>query len=151
MSTTKLPVGARTALTTTALNSLGSATFVNAGTINVSASDPHDVLVEVFGTPGTVSGSKQLLVFLKISLDGTNYSSGPESGTTATDQLNLILLGSIPMLSNATQQSQIFSIRSVLGFLPPHSKVIVKNETGAALAASGHGVYYAEVSIETTA
>lgn len=135
--------GARTALTTTALNSLASAAYVAAGTIDLTTPDPLDVVVEVEATPGTVSGNKQLVVFAKVSLDGTNYSTGPESGSTATDEPNLYLLGVLPLNTNSTLQRESFSLMSALGFVPPYLKIIVKNETGAALAASGHAVRYA--------
>ena len=72
-------VGAKTALTTSALNSLASATYVSAGTIDLTAADPLDVLVEVAATPGTVSGNKQVVVFAKVSLDGSTWTSGPET------------------------------------------------------------------------
>lgn len=142
MATITAPAGTRTTLTTTALNSLGSATYVNAGTIDVSAVDPIDMVIEVEATPGTVSSLKQLLVFLQVSMDGTNYSTGPTSGTTTTDEPNLYRIGALVLNTNSTLQRAAFSVISVLGYVPPYCKVIVKNESGAALAASGHAVYY---------
>lgn len=140
-------VGTRTALTTTALDSLASATYVSAGTINHSTNDPLDVLVEVKATPGTVAGNKQLVVFAQGSLDGTNFESGPVSGTTATDEPNLTFVGTVPCNTNATAQTGIFSLAAAFqGTLPLQTKIIVKNDTGAALAATGHSVYYSEVT-----
>ena len=75
MATIKQVVGARTSLTTTALNSLASATYVSCGSITHNTNQPLDVLIEVSATPGTVSGNKQLLVFAKASLDGSNQST----------------------------------------------------------------------------
>lgn len=146
MATITAIVGSKTALTTSALNSLASATYVAAGTIDLTAADPLDVLVEVAATPGTVSGNKQLVVFAKISLDGTTWTSGPETGTTATDEPNLRFLGTVPCNTNATQQINTLSVVSALGFIPPHLEIVVKNDTGAALAASGHSVHYAVVT-----
>lgn len=142
MATGTLPAGTRTTLTTTALNSLASATYVSAGTIDVSAVDPVDAVIEVEATPGTVSGNKQLVVFIKESFNNTNFSTGPESGTTTTDEPNLKYIGALPLNTNSTQQSRAFSVRAALGYVPPYFKVIVKNDSGAALAASGHGVYH---------
>ena len=85
-------VGAKTTLTTSLLNSLNSGAYVSAGSINHVTNDPLDVLVEVRVTPGTVAGPKQVLVFAKGSLDGTNFTSGPESGTTDTDENNLFFV-----------------------------------------------------------
>lgn len=145
MSTITSIAGTRTALTTSALNSLASATYVSAGSIDLSAVDPLDVVIEVEATPGTVAGNKQLLVFARVSLDGTNFSSGPVSGTTATDEANLRLLGVLPLNTNATQQRGMFSVASALGYVPPHIQIVVKNDSGAALAGSGHAVHYATV------
>lgn len=146
MADITLVVGARTELTTSALNSLGSATYVSAGTINHTTNDPIDVLVEVAVTPGTVSGNKQVLVFAKASLDGTNFSTGPESGTTTTDEPNLMFVGAIPCGTNATLQRGVFSLAAAFGgLLPQQTRVVIKNDSGAALASSGHSVHYSEV------
>lgn len=142
MATITVAAGSRTTLTTSALNSLANGTYVSAGTIDASAVDPIDTVVEVEATPGTVSGNKQLVVFLKASFDNSNFGSGPESGTTTTDEPNLHFLGVVPLGTNSTLQRKAFSVASALGFVPPYFKVIVKNDTGAGLAASGHGVYY---------
>lgn len=146
MADITLVVGARTELTTSALNSLASATYVSAGTINHSTNDPLDVLVEVAVTPGTVAGNKQVLVFAKSSLDGTNFSTGPESGTTATDEPNLAFVGAVPCNTNSVLQRGVFSLAAAYGgVIPLQSKIIIKNDTGAALASSGHAVHYSEV------
>lgn len=139
-------VGTKTALTTSALNSLASATYVSAGTIDLTAADPLDVLVEVAATPGTVSGNRQVVVFAKVSLDGSTWTSGPETGSTATDEPNLKFIGTVPCNTNSTQQINTLSVVSALGFIPPHLEIVVKNDTGAALAASGHSVHYAVVT-----
>lgn len=135
--------GAKTTLTTTALNSLASANYVAAGTVDLTAVDPLDVAVEVEATPGTVAGNKQLVVFAKTSFDGTDFSTGPASGSTATDEPDLYLIGVLPLGTNSTLQRKSFSVVGALGFIPPHLEVIVKNDCGAALAASGHKVSYA--------
>ena len=147
MATIKQIVGTRTSLTTSALNSLASATFVSAGTITHNTNQPLDVLVEVTTTPGTVSGNKQLVVFAKVSLDGTNYSTGPESGTTTTDEPDLYYVGTVPLNTSSAVQTKTFSLAASLGGLLPYaSKIIIKNDSGAALAASGNSVYYSEIS-----
>ncbi len=142
MSTLSLLAGSRTTLTTSAINSLASGTYVLAGTVDVSDTDPVDVVVEVEATPGTVSGNKQVVVFVKVSMDNTNFSSGPESGSTVTDEGNLYMIGAVPCNTNSTLQRRAMSVSAALGYVPPYFKVIVKNDTGAALAASGHAVYY---------
>lgn len=147
MATVKQVVGTRTALTTSALNSLASATFVSAGTITHNTNQPLDVLLEVTATPGTVSGNKQLLVYAKASLDGTNQTTGPETGTNVTDEPNLYYVGTLPLNTNSTTQTKVFSLAAAYGGLLPYaSEIVVRNDSGAALNASGGSVYYSEIS-----
>lgn len=143
MGAITISAGSRTLLTNSALNSLASANYVSAGIVDVSAADPLDVVVEVEVTPGTVAGNKQVAVFAKVSLDGTNYSTGPETGSSSTDEANLKFLGAVPCATNALLQRQSFSVVAALGFVPPYINIVVKNDTGSALASSGHSVNYA--------
>ena len=124
-----------TSLTITGLSSLASATYAASGAVNLTSVDPLDVLIDITVTPGTVSGNKQLLVFVKASLDGTNYTSGPESGTTTTDEPNLMPIGALPLNSNSTAQRGVFSVAAALGYVPPYLKVVVRNDSGAAFSA----------------
>lgn len=147
MATVKQVVGSRTSLTTSALNSLASATFVSAGTITHNTNQPLDVLVEVTATPGTVSGNKQLVVYAKASLDGSNQTTGPETGTTVTDEPNLYFVGALPLNTSSTTQTKVFSLAAAYGgVLPYASEIVVRNDSGAALNASGGSVYYSEIS-----
>lgn len=104
-----------------------------------------DVVVEIDVTPGTVSSDKGVYVFLRPSLDNTNFTTGPVSGTTTTDEPNLYQIGFLPCNTNSTLQRGIFSVAKALGWVPPYSDVVVKNATGAALAASGHSVHYSTI------
>lgn len=135
MADIKANTSAASSLTITGLASLASATYAVSSALDLSAVDPLDVLVDITVTPGTVSGNKQLLVFVKVSLDGTNYTTGPESGSTATDEPNLYLIGALPLNSNATAQRGVFSVAAALGYVPPYLKVVVRNDSGAALTA----------------
>ena len=147
MATVKQVVGSRTSLTTSALNSLASATFVSAGTITHNTNQPLDVLLEVTATPGTVSGNKQLVVYAKASLDGSNQTTGPETGTAVTDEPNLYYVGTLPLNTNSTTQTKVFSLAAAYGGLLPYaSEIVLRNDSGAALNASGGSVYYSEIS-----
>ena len=127
--------------TVTGANSLANATYVLLDTVDLTAVNPVDEIVELQVTPGTVSGYyKQVQVYVKASLDGTNYTSGPESGTTTTDDPNLYMLGFIPCGTNSTAQKKVFSLRNALGFIPAKYKIIIFNNTGAALASSGNSL-----------
>lgn len=142
MTTYSEPITTKSALTIT-LNSLANVTYVAATGIDVSAIDPTDVIVEIEVTPGTVAGNKRLLVFLQESLDNSNFSSGPSSGTTVTDEPNLYQIGTLPLGTNATLQRKAFSVKAALGWVPPYIKFIVFNDSGAALAGSGNAMNYA--------
>jgi len=144
MTTYSEPVGSRTGYTIT-LTSLASATYVASSAVDLSATDPIDIIVEVEVTPGTVSGNKRAVVFVQESLDGSNYSTGPTSGTTTTDEPNLYMLGVLPLNTNSTLQRKAFSIRSALGFVPPYHKLVVLNDSGAAFSASNCAANYATV------
>lgn len=127
---------ARASITATGLGTLASATYVESNTIDLTSVDPLDVAIELEATPGTVSGNKQALVFLKVSFDNTNFSTGPGSGTTRTDEPALYPLGALPLPSNTTQQRKAFPILMALGFVPPYAKVVVFNDSGAAFSAA---------------
>lgn len=146
MATINAKQGTRTSLTTTALNSLASATYVSAGTITFVSSTliPLDCKLEVSVTsPSTVSGNKQIMVFAQASMDNTTFTSGPTSGTTTTDEPDLYFVGVVPCNTTSTVHTEIFSLAPVFGgTLPAYVKIICKNDTGTALAASTHSVYY---------
>ena len=62
-----------------ALGTLASATYVTSSAIDLGATIPMDVTFEMECDPnGTPSGNKQLILFAKLSLDGTNYSDSPD-------------------------------------------------------------------------
>ena len=141
MSDIKQVIGSRTNLG--ALSTLANATYLNVGTITFATNDNIECLLEVSATPGTVSGNKQLLVFAQESLDGTNFETGPTSGTTATDEPNLTFVGALPLNTNSTLQRKVMSLSAVFVTLPHSCKVIVKNDSGASLASGS--VEYSEV------
>ena len=153
MAVAKLKLGSRTALTTSALDSLASGTYVSAGTITFASASlvPVTCKLEVEVTPGTTSSNKQLLVFARASMNGSDFKTGPVSGTTTTDEPNLIYVGSVPLNTNSTLQRGQFDLAAAFGGALPHSaQIIVKNESGAALAASGHAVYYTNMDGDVT-
>lgn len=155
MTTAKLAQGTRTQLSgaAAALNSLASATYVTLGTIthNSSGKAPLDCLVELTATPGTVASNKQLVLFAQASLDGTNFSTGPTSGTTTTDEADLVFIGALPLGTSATLQRKVFSLALAFGgVLPYATKLIAKNDSGAALASSGNDLYTLDITGDLT-
>lgn len=133
----------------TALTSLASATYVVLGTLTHTTNDPLAAKLEIMTKPGTVSSNKQLVVFAQASLDGTNFETGPTSGTTTTDEANLRFVGVLPLNTNSTTQRRIFDLGAAYpdGTLPYATKIIVKNESGATLSSTGadHDAWYAEL------
>jgi hypothetical protein len=145
MATIKQIVGTRTSLTVTGLSTLASGTYVSSASYPANTNQPLDVIVEVdVATTNTPAGNKQLLVFVQESLDGTNFRSGPGSGTTTTDELNLRQIGSVAMNSAATTQIGTFSVAQALGYCPYAFKIVIKNDLGVALTSGT--VFTSEIS-----
>lgn len=156
MTTAKIIQGTRTQLSgaAAAMNSLANVTYVTLGTIthNSGGKVPLDCIVELTVTPGTVAGNKQVILYAQTSLDGTNFSTGPTSGTTTTDETNLLWIGAIPLNTNATLQRKTFSLAAAMpGWVLPYAtKLILKNDSGAALASSGNDLYTLDDSGDLT-
>jgi hypothetical protein len=138
MATIKSEVQSPVALTVTGLNTLASATYVTSATLTHSTNDPLDVLIDVsVATTNTPASNKQLVIFAKGSLDGTNFGSGPESGTTTTDEPDLHFVGSLPLNSATTTHRKVFSLAAAYGgLLPAASKLVFKNDLGVALTSA---------------
>jgi hypothetical protein len=132
------------------LTSLANGAYYLSTTIlNHSTNDPLEVLIDVQVTPGTISANQQLLVFAQASLDtGSNFTTGPTSGTSNTNEANLYYVGVLPLNTSNTAQRKIFSLATAYGgTLPIASKIVFKNDSGAALSATAgnHIVRYSEV------
>ena len=138
-------VGTRTALTVTGLSTLASATYVRSNDYVPNTNKPADVIVEVTcATTNTPAGNKQVVVFLQESLDGTNYRTGPTSGTTTTDEPDLLFCGTVPMNTASTDHRMTFSVNNTLGYVPRNFKLVLKNDLGVALTSGT--VYTAEIT-----
>lgn len=134
MATVKQIVGTRTSLTVTGLSTLASATYVASNAYNCTTNQPIDVAIELdLATTNTPSGNKQVVVFLSESLDGTNFRSGPTSGTSTTREPNLLLMGVVPLTTASTTEIATFSVMQTLGYVPAQFKIILKNDLGVAL------------------
>ena len=146
MATIKQITGTRTSLAYTGLATLASATYVqNTTAYDNTTNRPLDVIVEVdIATTNTPTGNKQAVVFVRDSLDNTNFRSGPISGTTTTDEPNLKFLGTVPMNSITTTQIGLFSIAQALGYVPRNFFIVIKNDLGVALTSGT--VFTSEIS-----
>lgn len=129
-----------------ALGTLASATYVTSTAIDLGATIPIDVTFEMEANAnGTPSGNKQLVLFCKFSLDGTNYGSGPESGTTATEEGDLHFIGAMPTV-DTNDHRKFFSLAGLP--IARYLKLVVKNDLGVALT-SGN-VYKSDITIVAT-
>jgi hypothetical protein len=146
MPTIKSEVQAASTLTVTGLASLASAAYVEGPTINHATNDPLDVQVTVRCTAGTTpTGNKQVAVFAKASIDGSTFGTGPDSGTSTTNEADMHYVGSLPMNDTGPHQKMFSLAAAYGGTLPAASKLVFKNDCGVALAASGNEVKIAEV------
>lgn len=145
MSDVKAIQGARTALTVTGLSTLASGNYVASNAYDCTVNDPLEVLVEVaLATTNAVGVDYKCDVFVQASLDGTNFTSGPTSGGTITDEPDLHYIGSVPMRTSTTTHRRIFPVSPAFaGVLPAQFKVVIKNYIGVALTSGT--VYTAEV------
>jgi hypothetical protein len=129
---------AATTLTVSGLSTLASATYVAGPTMTHFTNGPLDVLVfPIVATTNTTTGNKQVVVFAQASYDGTAFTSGPTSGTTATDEADLHYVGSIPINTSSADHSKVFSLAAAFGGVLPHSsRLVFKNDCGVALTSA---------------
>lgn len=129
MTTFTQSQGTRTAALT--LGTLAIGTYIASSAIDLGAAIPLDETFEVECTPSAgTSGNKQLVLFAQLSLDNTNWGSGPTSGTTTTNELDLHWIGTLPC-NDATQHRKFFSLAGLP--VARYIKLVVKNDMGVAL------------------
>lgn len=141
MATFTQTQGTRSAAQLT-MSTLASATYIASSAIDLGASIPLDVTLEVEVTPSAAtSGNKQLVVFAQFSLDNTNFTSGPTSGTTTTNEADLHFVGVVPCADTSTHRKML----SLAGLpVARYLKLIAKNDLGVALT-SGF-IYKADIT-----
>ena len=124
------------------LGTLAASTYITSAAIDLGAAIPLDVTIEVECDPnGIPTLNRQLILFAKLSLDGTNFGSGPESGTTATEEADLHWIGTLPCNDTNTHR-KFFSLQGLP--ITRYLKLVVKNDMGVALT-SGN-VYRADIT-----
>lgn len=144
MATTTYAQGTRSSAVL-ALGTLASATYVTSSAIDLGTAIPYDVTFEVEANAnGSPSGNKQLILFAKFSLDNTNWGSGPESGTTSTEEADLHWVGTLPM-NDTNDHRKFFSLSGLP--IARYMKLVAKNDLGVALT-SGN-VYRADIALNT--
>lgn len=123
----------RNAITVTGFSSLASGDYCVSNAVVFTTNNPIGVAVEVRAGVGSApAGSKQVVVFVKESWDGTTFRSGPESGSSTTDQDNLRRVGVVNLLSTGAK-TETFMLEDALGKIPHSAKFVFKNEAGVVL------------------
>jgi hypothetical protein len=133
--------GTATALSNAAgLNSLTANSFANLGTIDNTTTLADDYLVEIALADFSETANEQMLVYVRTSVDGTNFSED-------TLPANLVRIGFFSVDKAATVRSRAFSVAAAFGgVLPPKFDVIVRNDAGATTASSGNAAQYVAVT-----
>ena len=143
MTVHNLTQGTRTSAVL-ALGTLAAATYVTSSAVDLGADVPIFITFEAEANAnGTPSGNKQVVLFIKWSLDNTNFGSGPESGTAATEEADLDFVGVMPTVDTNDHRKFFVCYPKARYF-----KLVAKNDLGVALT-SGN-VYRADWTGEST-
>lgn len=132
--------GARSSAILT-MGTLASQAYVAGTAIDLGAAIPEDVTFECTVTVTSPVAPNNVAIFAQLSLDNTNFSTGPTSGTSATDELDLHYIGTIPCFSTGTH-TKFFSLSGLP--VTRYVKPISRNNTGVTLT-SGF-IYKADIT-----
>lgn len=106
------------------------------------------VQVKIKTNAAGTSATGRVDVFAYATADGTAYSGGA-AGTDAAFAANLdqlIFLGSVPAVANATTYNAVFKLSKAFGYggIPAKWGIILQNNSGAALDSTGgnHSAVY---------
>lgn len=152
MSTTTTTYGTRTEYGTDSnLNSLASAATKPIGAIDNSSTGACGFLIDytIVLASSSVSSTGTISFFLMTSGDGTNYTDGI-SPTASTDQTSGMKNAAMKLvhtaIANANSQTCRDSFELPRTFAPKYHTLLIQNNSGAALASSGHSVYYTPIN-----
>lgn len=124
------------------LGTLASGAYLSSPSMDLGSAIPLDITFEAECDPnGIPGGNRQLILFAKLSLDNINFGSGPESGTTATEEADLHWIGTLPCNDTNTHR-KFFSLQGLP--ITRYLKLVVKNDTGVPL--SSGNIYMAEIT-----
>lgn len=135
----KVVYGTRTDKTA---NFTGVATLASGGYVvqgdstDISTTGFADLLVDLSTTNSIApaGGNNQVVVFAMASTDGTNYTAGGVASSTTEPTLTLV--GVMPQ-NGTTANRKVLSVASAFGgVLPPHLKLVIKNDSANALSAA---------------
>jgi len=143
MANVRQVVGPKVPLTTASLAALPSGSYALSATKSNVANQPSDLFLELSVTAaGNVSSSKQAVVFAQASLDDNVY----QTGANAADEAVMTRLGSLPLPTGGGLQTGYFTVAAAYGgVLPPYTRFVIKNDSGATF--NGGSLSVAEVSL----
>lgn len=131
------------------LNGLTNGSWVSLGVLDFSSGEYFDCALHIKVNPnGTVASNKQVLIFGRASLDGTNFAA---ASIDTNHEPAFRLLGSIPCPVNSTAElSQALSVAAAYNWLPPKVEILAKNEAGVSLHGStGNEAKYRRLKLKT--
>ena len=148
MSDVKEAFGTSTSITITA-NSLGSGSARESTAVDNTTNLYLDAIVRVSVNVGTVAAPKEVRVYVVGSEDGTIYedpATGSDAAITLEDPPVTKLARVIPVPTSSKTYEALFSVAQCFGGVMPRKwSIIIDNQTGAALAASGNSASYTGV------
>lgn len=157
MTVTNIKYGTSTAITIT-LNSLASSATAGrqATVIDNSTNLFDDVLVTTIISTGTVSSPVSVNVYVSGSEDGTNYDQdsavigATDAAYTIDSPTNLKLAKVINCSTSTKVYNAVFNVAGLFGGVMPRKwTVVVVQQTGGALAASGNSMSYSGITYTT--
>ena len=161
MADIKAKYGSSNQSITITLNSLADDALRASTAVDNSSNCFLDALVQlkINNTEGAPTGDKNLLVYAYGTADGGTTYSGAVTGSDAAygavaGQMieNCPLLGIIHCdADDEAFESDLMSMAAAFGgVLPDHWGIIVKNQLGVALSASGHSAFYQGVYAQSS-
>jgi hypothetical protein len=111
-------------------NGAASGTYTSLGIIELGIVPPHECFIEVvLAASAATSGNKQAVIYVRSSLDGTNFSVAPST----TDAINSKWIGTVSIPDTTSRRSIAFPVSSQFGgALPQRIEVYIFNDCGVA-------------------
>lgn len=145
MADIKQAYGTSTALTIT-LNSLGSGAARESTVVDNGTNLFLDAKVRVTVNVGVVANPKEVVIYVYQSEDGTVYedpATGTDAAITLEDPPVMRVARVIPTPTSSKAYEAVFSVAAACGgSLPRKWGIVVSNQTGAALAATGNSASF---------
>lgn len=156
MASTVQPLYANAAGITCTLASLAASSTVGRSSASVdnTTNKYTDAIVRAEFTTGAAAlgGNKGVYVYIYASEDGTNFEQeeSNQPGTDAAYTINSPTVfrraAIVPVATSSKVYGVTFSVARVLGFMPKKWGLIIVNDTGTTLAATGNTLEYTGVN-----